>query len=86
MLADEFGATRVVLFGSHARGHATETSDVDLLVYGVPLKQLVNATARASRLLGVRVDVIPADLTQSLIREPAEAEGKVLFERTSPRG
>lgn len=28
----QFGAERVVLFGSYAQGHATEDSDVDLLV------------------------------------------------------
>ncbi len=83
LLADEFGATRVVLFGSHARGDATEASDIDLLVYGIPLRELVSATDRARTLLGVHVDLIPADFTESVIREPAEAEGRVLLERTS---
>ncbi len=31
-IGDEFGARRIVLFGSYADGSATETSDVDLLV------------------------------------------------------
>ncbi|UCC97604.1 MAG: nucleotidyltransferase domain-containing protein [Phycisphaerales bacterium] len=30
----QFGAKRVILFGSHARGAATGDSDVDLLVIG----------------------------------------------------
>jgi len=30
----EFGAERVILFGSYARGEVTEDSDVDLLVVG----------------------------------------------------
>jgi predicted nucleotidyltransferase len=30
----EFGAERVILFGSYARGSVTEDSDVDLLVIG----------------------------------------------------
>jgi predicted nucleotidyltransferase len=31
-IGDEFGAERIVLFGSYADGSATENSDVDLLV------------------------------------------------------
>ena len=31
-IGDEFGAERIVLFGSYADGSATEISDVDLLV------------------------------------------------------
>lgn len=31
-IGTEFGAERVILFGSHARGEANEDSDVDLLV------------------------------------------------------
>jgi predicted nucleotidyltransferase len=31
-IGTEFGADRVILFGSHARGDANEDSDVDLLV------------------------------------------------------
>lgn len=30
----QFGAERVILFGSYAHGHATADSDVDLLVIG----------------------------------------------------
>ena len=31
-IADEFKPQQIVLFGSHARGNATQTSDVDILV------------------------------------------------------
>jgi predicted nucleotidyltransferase len=33
-IGEEFGAERVILFGSYARGNATPDSDVDLLVIG----------------------------------------------------
>jgi len=33
-LADEYHIEKIYLFGSHARGDATEESDYDLLVYG----------------------------------------------------
>lgn len=35
-LAKQFGARRLVLFGSRARGDQKERSDIDLAVYGMP--------------------------------------------------
>ena len=35
-LAKRFGAHRLVLFGSRARGDQKERSDIDLAVYGMP--------------------------------------------------
>lgn len=35
-LAKQYGAERLVLFGSRARGDGYETSDIDLAVYGMP--------------------------------------------------
>ena len=36
MLAQQYGARRLVLFGSRARGDHHERSDIDLAVYGMP--------------------------------------------------
>jgi hypothetical protein len=36
LLREEYGATRVLLYGSLAHGHFHERSDVDLLVWGIP--------------------------------------------------
>jgi predicted nucleotidyltransferase len=33
-IGEEFGAERVILFGSHATGNADRDSDVDILVIG----------------------------------------------------
>ena len=38
-LAAQYGARRLVLFGSRARGDARERSDIDLAVYGMPEKK-----------------------------------------------
>ena len=35
-LARRYGAQRLVLFGSRARGDHSERSDIDLAVYGMP--------------------------------------------------
>ena len=36
VLGRKFGASRIVLFGSRARGDAQERSDIDLAVYDLP--------------------------------------------------
>ena len=38
-LARRFGAKRLVLFGSRARGDNRPNSDIDLAVYGMPPEQ-----------------------------------------------
>ena len=35
-LAKQYGAAKVILFGSRARGDHRENSDIDLAVYGMP--------------------------------------------------
>lgn len=37
-LAKQYGAKKLVLFGSRARGDNTPRSDIDLAVYGMPEK------------------------------------------------
>jgi hypothetical protein len=80
LLAEDFGATRVLLFGSLARGTAGPTSDVDLLVDGLPLEGLMQATARADRLLAeANADLVPADRVRSEVLTRALAEGILLY-------
>jgi len=43
LLREEYGATRVLLYGSLAHGHFHERSDVDLLVWGVPYEAFFHA-------------------------------------------
>ncbi len=86
----EFGAEKVVLFGSYARGTVTEDSDVDLLVVcpfqGKSVEQSV--AIRMKLRPHFPVDIIvrtPAKVRQRLemgdgfMREILE-EGKVLYE------
>jgi predicted nucleotidyltransferase len=79
MLAEDFGVTRVLLFGSLARGAAGPESDVDLLVEGLPLERLIEATVRADRLLAeASADLVPADRVRPEVLTRALAEGTLL--------
>lgn len=60
-LADKYGVTDLRVFGSYARGDATQDSDLDLLVNieygrGVAMR-LVHFYQDARKLLGLEVDV-----------------------------
>ena len=80
LLAEDFGITRVLLFGSLARGTAGPTSDVDLLVDGLPLERLIEATARADRSLAeANADLVPADRVRPEVLTRALAEGILLY-------
>ena len=64
-------AHNVRVFGSVARGDATKTSDIDLLVdldKGVGLLDLIGLENELRDLLGVDVDVVPADTLKPRMR------------------
>ncbi|MFQ5492259.1 MAG: nucleotidyltransferase domain-containing protein [Phycisphaerae bacterium] len=60
----EFGANRVVLFGSFARGSATDDSDVDLLVI-LPFKG-----KSVERSVEMRMKLCPAFPVYLIVRSP----------------
>lgn len=70
-IAREFHPERVVLFGSHARGRATEDSDVDLLVVmpfkGRSVDKAVEVRLRAEA-------SFPMDI---LVRTPGEVRRRI---------
>ena len=50
-IKQEYRAERVILFGSHARGDATEDSDVDLLVFARTKERFFERMASVRRLI-----------------------------------
>jgi hypothetical protein len=63
-LRARFGVNRVAIFGSHARGEATETSDLDLLIGFAEdarptLFTLSDMDALLEQHLGIQVDTVP---------------------------
>lgn len=82
VLVDGYGARRVVLFGSVARGDASPSSDVDVLVEGVPIDRITNAhVAVLDALPGLWVDLVPAELARPEVLARALREGETLYAR-----
>ncbi len=71
------GARHVRVFGSVARGEDTATSDIDLLVdldRGVGVVALAALKRELTTLLGVTVDIVPAEALKPRIRAEVLAE------------
>jgi uncharacterized protein len=91
-LVREFQPLRIILFGSWARGDATQDSDVDLLVVmpePIDRRQTAIAMRQALRDLPMSKDIVvatPSDLAErgdlvGTVLRPALREGRVIFER-----
>lgn len=76
-LAQEYGAKKVSLFGSYARGEAGESSDVDILldkgdIFGV---QVLDFQDELERRLGCSVDVVTtAGVSERFLEKISEDE------------
>lgn len=78
-ILDRYGATNPRLFGSVARGDARDDSDLDLLVDLMPgqgneLMRVAGLCEELSELLGLRVDVVAADLLRREVSATAMAD------------
>ena len=77
MLRREFGAERVVVFGSLA--HAawfTSRSDIDLMAWGIPPDKFYRAVAAVSRLSpDFKVDLLDPETAGADLRQRIEQEG-----------
>jgi predicted nucleotidyltransferase len=94
-IGEEFGAERVILFGSHARGAAGPHSDVDLLVV------MAYEGRRAAQSAAIRTGLRPGFPMDLLVRTPEEVdhrlalgdpfmgeilqEGRLLYGAANPR-
>lgn len=80
-LAAKHGVTDVRVFGSMARGDATEASDVDLLVRPLPgtsLLDLGGLLMEVEELLGRRVEIVSERALHPGIRERILQEAQPL--------
>lgn len=92
-IVTRFNPSRVLLFGSHARGSAGEWSDVDLLVVMGDVTDKRQVAIEIRRSLGdllISKDIIvatPDEITQrghvvGTVLNAAIREGRVLYERS----
>ena len=70
-IGEQFGAEQVILFGSYARGGATEDSDVDLLVIG-PFKG-----RRVDKSVEIRMKLRPQFPVDILIRTAKKVRQRI---------
>ncbi|MBN2358145.1 MAG: nucleotidyltransferase domain-containing protein [Deltaproteobacteria bacterium] len=83
LLVEDFGARRVVLFGSLAAGGFHEDSDIDLLVEGIAPERWYEADARAAAAADpFELDLVPASAARSSVLRRAVREGEVLHDGT----
>ena len=81
-VASSHGVGRVMLFGSYARGEATEESDIDLHVWCRNLRSLLDLGGFMADLkdaLGKNVDVVPHDGMKKRFYETIKNEEVLLY-------
>ncbi len=77
MLRQEYGATRVVVFGSLAhRAWFSSRSDIDLAVWGIPANRYYRAVAAATGFSrDFEIDLIDPSDCRPMLRQAIEGEG-----------
>ncbi len=80
-LAEKYNISRVILFGSRARGDYRRTSDIDLAVTGGDIPRFaLNVDEETSTLLKYDIVNLDGSIQEELL-ESIEKEGKVIYEK-----
>ncbi len=76
LLRDQYGASKVVAFGSLAHGDwYTPWSDIDLAAWGIPADRFYSAVAAVTGLSPIfRVDLVDSDACRPTLRKTLERE------------
>ncbi len=80
LLRQEFGASRVVLFGSAVRDRSfTNWSDIDLAVWGIASDRFFTAVATVTSLdADFQIDLVDVESCSSTLRKVIERDGMEL--------
>ena len=79
--AQEHAVTKIVLFGSRARGTNTERSDIDIAVYGGDFDNFYWDVKEKTHTL-LMFDIVQADAPISdQLKEEIEKDGVVIYEK-----
>ena len=80
-LARKYGVTKVILFGSRARGDFKRTSDIDIAVTGGDFTRFaLDVDEETSTLLEYDIVDLDSDM-QDELRESIREEGRILYEK-----
>ncbi|MGF1512179.1 MAG: nucleotidyltransferase family protein [Elainellaceae cyanobacterium] len=85
LLQRDFGATRVILFGSLAKQRFTAASDIDIAAAGIPPEQYFKALGAANHLSQWWVDLKPWEALEPHFQTRVVSTGKVLYEAADPQ-
>jgi len=81
LLVDEFSASRIILFGSLAKGNFAPESDIDLAVEGLARESYFAALAAVNRLSPWWVDLKPLEDLEPRFRERVLTTGECIYAR-----
>lgn len=79
VLVRQFGAKRIILFGSLARGRFAPDSDIDLAVEGIAREDYFDALAAVNRLTRRWVDLKPLEDLDPHFRQRVLATGDCVY-------
>ena len=80
--AKKYSVTKIILFGSRARGTNTERSDIDIAVYGGEFDQFYWEVKENIHSL-LMFDIIQADAAISdELKQEIERDGVIIYEKT----
>lgn len=81
-LAAKYGADRIYLFGSYARGDADKDSDIDLRIDKGAIRglQIVGLAADLEDALGIPVDLVPTGSLDSKFLNSISDDEVLLYE------
>lgn len=78
-ISKDFGAERVLLFGSCLED-VTRARDIDIAVSGIPPRKFFEYYAEVSMAVKDEVDIVDLDDMRPYFRDCISREGKVLYE------
>jgi predicted nucleotidyltransferase len=78
VLRENYGASRIWLFGSVATGEVDERSDLDLAVEGISSQSYFNALSELLRNLGHAIDLVRVEEAPPMLLERIRLEGREL--------
>jgi len=85
LLSDEYGAERVILFGSLAREEFRINSDIDLAVSGMPSENYFKALGHLLMESPFSCDLVTIEDAPDLLMQRIEEDGVILYDRKRNR-